>query len=123
MKKIFPILLLAASAVAFAAPPGPIGHVYGSPIESISINNEGLVTVFFTSSVFVDFADYYLPRCRHDDMDHALFLDANTDVGKTMLSVLLEAKASGFDVTASGTGRCWPVDGTLVEILDVARVY
>ena len=65
----------------------------------------------------------YTTGCRHDDMDHAFFLDANTDVGKTMLSVLLEAKASGSNVTAFGTGRCWGVDGYLVEILDFARAY
>jgi hypothetical protein len=120
MKKVLLILVLAASASAFAAPAGPIGHVLWSPIESIRINSEGLVTVYFTYPIY---ADLFTTGCRDDDMDHAFYLDANTDVGKIMLTVLLQAKASDLDVVAFGTGRCIAVEGSVVEILQFARVY
>lgn len=55
-------------------------------------------------------------------MNRAFGFDANTDVGKTFLSVLLDAKTSGLLVTAYGTGRCMGVEGSLVEVLQFARV-
>jgi hypothetical protein len=119
MKKVFLTALLAASAAAHAGPPGPIGHVFWSPVDSVRINNEGLATVYFTYRIY---ADLFTTGCRQDDMDHAFSFDANTDVGKTILSVMLEAKASGLLVTAYGTGRCMSVEGSAVEILQFARV-
>jgi hypothetical protein len=119
MKKLILTALLAASSGAYAGPPGPIGHLISSPVESVRINNEGLATVYFTYAIY---GDMFTTGCRHDEMNHAFGFDANTDVGKIFLSVLLEAKASGLRVTAYGTGRCMGVEGSLVEVLQFARV-
>lgn len=119
MRKQILTTLLAASAGAYAGPPGPIGRLISSPIESVRINSEGLATVYFDYAIYTDL---FTTGCRHDDMSHAFGFDAKTDVGKMFLSVLLEAKASGLRVTAFGTGRCMGVEGSLVEILQFARV-
>ena len=103
MKKILMIALLVFPAGAFPSSAFLIGHVLWSQIESIRINNEGQVTVFFDGLIT---ADQFGTGCRGADMDHAFTIDANTDVGKTMLSVLMEAKAVGLNVVAFGTGRC-----------------
>ena len=120
MKKLILIVLLAVSSGAYAGPPGPIGRLVSSPIESVRINSEGLATVYFTYLIHP--IDIFTTGCRHEEMSHAFGFDANTDVGKMFLSVLLEAKASGLYVTAYGTGRCMGVEGSLVEVLQFARV-
>jgi hypothetical protein len=119
MKNLILTALLAASSGAYAGPPGPIGRVIYSPIEAVRINSEGLATVYFAHTVS---SDIFTTGCRHDEMGRALGFDANTDVGKMFLSALLEAKASGLVVTAFGTGRCMLIEGSLVEVLQFARV-
>lgn len=51
MKKLILTTLLAASSGAYAGPPGPIGRLILSPIESVRINSEGLATVYFAYTI------------------------------------------------------------------------
>jgi hypothetical protein len=120
MKKLLAAVLLAASTGTYAAPPGPIGRVFASTIDSIRIDTDGYATVYFTQTIYPDFLDTR-EACRQVDMDHALAFDANTDAGKNILAVLLEAKASGLRVTSFGTGRCMVVNEQTVEMLHFVR--
>jgi len=119
MKTIVLAMLLATSAGVNAGAPGPVGRVINSPIESIRIDTDGFATVYFTYPVTA--VNFVTGACRDADMDHALAFDAKTDAGKSILAVLLEARADGL-VVAYGTGRCMVINGDLVEMLHFARV-
>lgn len=70
MKKLLLTVMLAASAGAHAAPPGPIGHVILSTIESIRIDTDGYATVYFEYTILPEL--FATGACRQDDMDNAL---------------------------------------------------
>lgn len=119
MKKLLLAMLLATSAGVYAAPPGPIGRAIYSSIESIRIDTDGFATVYFVYPVLPE--NFVTGACRDAEMDHALAFDSKTDAGKSILAVLLEAKASGR-VVAYGTGRCMLINGDTVEMLHFARM-
>jgi hypothetical protein len=120
MKKLLLTVLLTASAGAYALPYGPIGHVFSSTIESIRIDTDGYAIVYFTQMVS-QYPNEAGVICRQYDMGYALAFDANTNAGKNILAVLLEAEASGLLVTSFGTGRCMVIYEKTVEMLHFVR--
>ena len=119
MKKLYLAMLLTTSASLNAGPPGPIGRV-NSLIEAIRIDTDGFATVYFVFPLLPENI-YATGACRDSDMDHALVFDSKTDSGKSILAVLLDARASDY-VIAFGTGRCMVINGDTIETLHYARV-
>ena len=119
MKTLLISALLTLSAAAHAGPPGPVGYIVGSPIESLRIDTDGFATVYFDYSLIP--VDFEPGACRQDDMSNALAFDAKTDTGKGIIAVLIGAKGADLRVTAFGTGRCMVINGKTVEMLHFAR--
>ncbi|WP_020413301.1 hypothetical protein [Microbulbifer variabilis] len=81
-------------------------------VEQIRVDGDGGAMIFFdkplggTPAACVDKTNY----------GNALAVDAATDGGKAVLSMVLTAKASGATVTAYGHGVCGVYGGNVVEV-------
>ncbi|WHI52757.1 hypothetical protein P3339_08340 [Microbulbifer sp. MLAF003] len=103
-------LLITAFAVLLASNAYSLGSV-SAKVEQIRVDGDGRAMIFFdkplggTPAACADKTNY----------GNALAVDAATDGGKAVLSMVLAAKASGATVTAYGHGVCGLYGSNVVE--------
>lgn len=90
------VTLLCLSQSVFAA-----GAVNNAFVTSVRVNDNGRVVVYFDKNI-----SGTPPSCVSSSMSNALAIDASTDGGKAVLSVVLTAKATGTAMHAFGLGTC-----------------
>ena len=117
MRALLLATLLATSTGANAYVPPPIGHLILSTIEMIRIDKDGFATVYFANTLWAEYGS-----CRGAGLESALAFDSKTLAGKSLLDVMLNAKAKNYNLSGEGTGLCMMINGNSVETVNYLLV-
>ncbi|WKD48410.1 hypothetical protein [Microbulbifer spongiae] len=102
-------LLILAIVALFAANAYSAGSVTGK-VERVRVDGNGTAMVIFDKPLGGEPAG-----CSNKFYGNALAVDARTDGGKAVLSMVIAAKLSGSTVQAYGLGTCGIYGGSTVE--------
>lgn len=112
MKYIVTLFSILAASNAYS-----IGHVSNAKVTQIRVDGNGKAMVYFNKPITGTPA-----TCVHSAYKNALGVDAGTDGGKAVLSMVLAAKASGSLVTAYGLGVCGVYGGNTIETWNYGHI-